>query len=459
MDLSDLDVTLYPRENASVIASTEPVWIEFSEPVRHEDAESAVSLKSFTGSVSYDVSWDGNRITLTPTEGWKAGASYTLSCRGAVKVSDGRSFSVSESVAFYAIARSAPPELIARDPADDAIVSRTAKVTLTFSKPLNGSDIERYVAIAPSAAFTAAISDSGTILTIAPKSSWEGLTRYQWTIRDDLTDAEGIPLNNECRGYFRVQDDTTPPERPEVLAVDPQDSSGTYPLSALAKKSGILFRFDEAIDSESFARALSVAPEVPLTVRVVDRSTLLAYPAASEWASGTAYLMTLKKGLSDVSGNLTTEDFTWGFTPSFPALTLLSITNSPEGPNAVFEGDELAASEPLPIGVNAGLYLHDFIIRFSEPLSATETERLIEATSLDAVFPRSIRSPSLVSANRTPEGSVFLRYYDLTLPDAEVVGSRVIYRLSIDGGPSGFSLDSGSRLAGDITVYLESVAP
>jgi hypothetical protein len=459
MDLSDLGVTLYPRENASVIAGTEPVWIEFSEPVRRESAESAVSLKSFSGSVSYDVSWDGNRMTLTPTEGWKAGASYTLSCRGAVKSSDGRSFPITESVVFYAIIRSAPPELIAREPADDAIVSRTAKVILTFSKSLNCSDIERYVAISPSAAIIAAVSDSGTVLTIAPKSSWEGLSRYQWTIRKELSDAEGIPLKEECRGYFRVQDDIAPPERPEVMAVNSHDASITFPISALAKKSGILFRFAEAINVESFTRALSITPEIPLTVRETDSSTFLAYPATSEWASGTAYRMLLHKGLADVSGNLTTEDFTWDFTPSFPAITLLSITNSPEGPNAVFEGDELVASEPLPIGVNAGPYLHDFILRFSEPLSATETERLIEATSLDAVFPLSVRSPSLVSAHSTSEGSVFLRYYDLTLPDAAVPGERVIYRLSIDGGPSGFSLDSGSRLAGDITLNLESVAP
>ena len=253
MDLSDLGVTLHPRENASVIADTEPVWIEFSEPVRREDAESAASLKSFSGSVAYEVLWEGNRMTLTPTEGWKAGTAYTLACMGSVKSLDGRSFSLSESVAFYAIARAAPPELIARDPADDAIVSRDKKVTLTFSKPLNAGDVERYVALSPSAAFTATVSASGTVLTIAPKPSWEGLTRYQWTVRKELSDTEGIPLKEECRGYFRVQDDAAPPVRPEAFAVDPQDASIRLPLSAIAKKSGILFRFAEAIDPASFA--------------------------------------------------------------------------------------------------------------------------------------------------------------------------------------------------------------
>lgn len=459
MDLSDLGVTLHPRENASVIADTEPVWIEFSEPVRREDAESAASLKSFSGSVAYDVLWEGNRMTLTPTEGWKAGTAYTLACMGSVKSLDGRSFSLSESVAFYAIARAAPPELIARDPAGDAIVSRDKKVTLTFSKPLNAGDVERYVALSPSAAFTATVSASGTVLTIAPKSSWEGLTRYQWTVRKELSDTEGIPLKEECRGYFRVQDDAAPPVRPEAFAVDPQDASIRLPLSAIAKKSGILFRFAEAIDPASFARQLSITPEISLTVRTIDGSTFLAYPAATEWASGTSYRVTLKKGLADANGNLTTDDLLWDFTPSFAALSLISITNSPDGPNAAFEGNELTATDPLPIGVNAGLYLHDFIIRFSEQLSETETERLIEATTFETVFPLSVRSPSLVSARRNPDGSVFLRYYDLTLPVAADTGERVIYKLSIDGGQSGFSLDSGSRLADDICLYLESVAP
>lgn len=459
MDLSDLGVSLYPPENARVIAATDPVWIEFSEPVRREDAESAASLKAFSGSVAYDVSWEGNRMTLTPTEGWKAGTSYILSCQGVVKSPDGRSFSVSESVAFYAIARSAPPELIARDPADDAVVSRVAKLALTFSKPLNAKDVGRYIALSPSAPFTATVSSSGTILTIEPKPTWEGLTRYQWTVRKDLIDTEGIPLKEECRGFFRVQDDTAPPERPEAYSVDPADASATFPLSSMQRKSGILFRFAEAINPESFDRQLSIEPETSLTVRVIDGAAFLAYPEATEWASGVSYRVTLKKGLADVSGNLTTDDLLWDFTPSFAALSLLSITNSPDGPNPVFEGTELIAGDPLPIGVSEGLYLHDFIFRFSEPLSATETERLIDATSLETVFPLSVRSPSLVSARRNPDGTVFLRYYDLTLPDAAVTGERVIYRLSIEGGPSGFCLDSGSRLADDIGLYLESVAP
>ena len=313
--------------------------------------------------------------------------------------------------------------------------------------------------MSPSAAFTVTVSATGTVLTIGPKSSWEGLTRYQWTVRKELVDAEGIPLKDECRGYFRVQDDTAPPERPEAFAVDPQDASVTFPLSAMTKKSGILFRFTEAIDPESFARGLSISPDISLAVRAIDGSTFIAYPAATEWASGTLYRVTLKKGLADVSGNLTAADLLWDFTPSFAALTLISITNSPAGPNAVFEGDELAATEPLPIAVNEGVYLHDFIIRLSEPLTAMETERLIEATTLDAVFPLSVQSPSLVSARRNPDGSVFLRYYDLTLPDGATPGERVIYKLSIDGGPSGLYLDNGSRLAGDVCLYLESVSP
>lgn len=459
IDLSDLGVALYPRDDASVIAGTDPAWIEFSVPVRHEDAECAASLKSFSGSVAYDVSWEGNRMTLTPTEGWKAGTPYTLACKGVVTASDGRTFSVSESVAFFAIARSAPPELIAREPADDAVVSRFDAVTLTFSKPLCAEGIERHIALSPSAAFTATVSASGMVLTIAPKPSWEGLTRYQWTVKNDLPDTEGIALKEELRGYFRVQDDTDPPDRPQAFAVDPRDASVTFPLSAMAKKSGILFRFAEAIDPESFARQLSVTPDISLTARAIDGSTFLAYPAASEWASGTPYRVTLKKGLADVNGNLTTDDFLWEFSPSFAALALISITNSPAGPNAVFEGNELTPTEPLPIGVNAGLYLHDFIIRLSEPLSALETERLIEATSLEAVFPLSVRSPSIACARREPDGSVFLRYHDLTLPDASAAGERVIYRLSIEGGPSGFCLDSGSRLADDISLHLEAVAP
>lgn len=459
VDLDPLKVVTFPAEIGTVIGAEDAVWVEFSEEVKRGDAEDATKVSRGGDTVPCDASWDGNRLTLDPVEGWREGILYALTCEGNIETPDGRSFSVRESSRFYAVSSGERAVLLSRDPEDDAIVSSAAAITLTFSKPLDAGDLERYVTLSPDCAVERTLSESGEILVVRPVDAWEGLTRYRWMVSAELRDKDGIPVLDRYTGYFRVQDDTSPPAKPSVVGADPDDVAFTYPLDRLERDSGILFRFDEPIESDALKKRLSVEPALALTLRALDERTFLAYPSSSEWRAGTTYTITVGKGLSDRSGNVTTESFEWKAATAFSFLTVVSIGNAPATPDGLFEGTELSSTEPLKIGVDPGLCQHRFVVKLSSALTAAEASRLVDSISLLPVFPLSLGSPSLKSAARNDDGTVTLAYYDLELPDDAATGERAIYRLSLAGGEAGFSRDDGTRLESGFSLYLETVTP
>ncbi len=459
VDLDPLELETYPSGDGAIIGADDVVWVEFSESVTRADAEEAARITRDGNALSCDARWEGNRLILDPVEGWEAGARYALSCEGSVETTDGRSFTVRETARFYAITASERAVLLSRDPADDAIVSRDAAITLTFSKPIDGNELARLVTVSPDCAIVRALSASGTILTLRPVDAWEGLTRYRWTVSADLLDREGLPVHDRYSGSFRVQDDTAPPARPAAIGADPEDLSFTFPLDRLERDSGILFAFAEPIAIDDVRNKLSVEPAIALTVRALDERSFLAYPTDGEWESGTDYAITIGNGLSDRSGNLTTEVFEWRARTASNPLAVVSIGNAPAAPDARFEGAELTSTDPLKIGVNEGIFQHRFVVALSSALSATEAARIVDSISLEPVFPLSLASPSLKAAARNDDGSVTLTYYDLELPDDPANGERSIYRLTVAGGQTGFALDDGSRLDSDFSLYLETVTP
>ncbi len=457
IDLSRLSVTLWPSSNGAIIAAGDSVRIAFSEDILHGDAETATSLKSFSSSVEYDVSWDGRSMIITPLEGWRAGASYTLRCDGAVSAADGRTFDVAEAVTFYAVTSAAPAILAGQNPANDTIVPTAASLILSFSKPLNPLLIERYVTTSPSCELSVVLSSDGMSLTVAPRTKWEGLTRYQWTILDDLTDVDGVPIKEEYRGSFRVQEDITPLEKPSIAAVDPDNLSIEVPLTAVQKRSGLLLRFTEDVDSDSLSDCLTIEPDVSMTIRSIDARTFVAYQEDADWVSGTEYTVKIGKGLADANGNLTLSDFDWKFTAPYEPLRVVSITNSPSGPNEIFDGSELESTDPLVIGVHDTTYAHDFIIKFSENVSATERARLVEALSIERVFPFSVSDPNIFSLLGSGDTTVTVRVTNFSVPTDGANGERVIYKLTIKGGDTGFKLDDGNAMNKDLVLYLETV--
>jgi len=457
IDLTELDVNTYPNINGTVISPETPVWIEFSEDVEHAKTEKNVAVKNFSGSVGCDTTWIGNRLILTPLEGWTPGVIYTLSCSGTIETTDNLTFTVGESVSFYASSTAMPPSLVSWTPVNDGIIERNGTVTLDFSKAIASGFLEQFITVSPDHDITLTLSGDGRSVVIAPVGEWAGLTRYQWNVSSELLDTEGIKVRKDYSGYFRTQTDTIAPENPTVWAVDALDPSVKRPLEETGLNMGLLFEFNEPIDFEVFKKRLKTEPSLTMAYRIVNDASIIAYPPEASWVPGQEYKISLLKGISDTAGNETTEDYVFTLTAAIPVLSVVSITNSPETPQENFLPADFESVDPLKFGVNNGDLQHFFDIKFSAPISQTEAERLVAAINLEGVFPNYVTSPTLLLATVMAGDTLHLQYADFTLPEASKPYERVYYKLTINGGKQGFTLDNGSQLADDFILKLEAI--
>ena len=461
VDLSDLDISTYPARNAAIIPATESIWIEFDQDVRHVDAENCISVKTFSGSVSFDKTWMRNRLILTPMEAWHPGVAYVLSCSGLITTNDGLSFSVHKSVSFFATSSSLPPVLLSRIPANDGIVSRNAAIKLLFSKALSAEHLDQFVHTSPEHDIAVTLADNGKSILITPVTEWDGLTRYQWTVSEDLRDTEGITVLAAYSGYFRSQLDTEPLGAPKVASVDLMDTSTRLSLDQIKNGMGLLFEFDKAIDWVTFKKQFTIDPPLAMSYRILSDSAILAYPEDSKWKSGQKYAVTVKKDVTDTAGNKAVQDFTYAFTSCIPLLGIESISNTPGSngtPMETFGSADLVSGSILKIGVNAGVLEHYFSIKFSRPMSGKEAERLTAAISLEKTFPPDGGNPALeyIGLVIDPGDTIILKYSNFSLPTETNEYEHVYYKFRIKGGPQGFVLDDGRMLGEDLTVYLET---
>ncbi|HEQ71069.1 MAG TPA: hypothetical protein ENN69_01140 [Spirochaetia bacterium] len=219
-DLSSFNTQVFPAARDQILAETDAVWIEFSEPVEKEGAEMLFRVLSPSGSHEGDFFWVGTRLVFTPQPGWDRGVRYVLSFQGEVETEGGRRFQVAESVPFFAVTNDLPPLLTGVTPVPGGILGSGDAVTFTFSKEMDvTSSIDDWLNLSPDADITHEWQSAGTVLVVRPRTLWQALALYSWTLKPLLKDSLGIALSREYTGTFLVQNPAAPP--PEVASLKP----------------------------------------------------------------------------------------------------------------------------------------------------------------------------------------------------------------------------------------------
>lgn len=457
--MSELSVTLNPSINGAILTSTDSTWIEFNMPVLHEDTEKIISLKTFNGSILYETEWTGNRLSLTPTEGWSPGVLYSFSCDGIIKTINGLSFTVNESVSFYVVSSAPPPVLLSYSPGEDSICDRDMTISLVFNKPIRANNLSDYITITPSHQIDISLSNDMETVVVSPIGEWEGLERYTWSVSDELLDTEGIKAIKRYSGSFRTLADVVPPGNPSVFAVDLQNVELRQSIELLDNDMGLLFAFDEDIDTENFRKQFSIEPDINPVFRVLNDTSIIVYPENNTWIPGKEYSVSIKKGFMDISGNKTNEDYAFTVTSRIPALQIISIANLPDLPDASFEGNELLSKTPLKIGLNALELNHTFTIRLSRQITREEAERFADCVSIEGLFPGYVSNATLTFVQITGNSDDRIRMtYKFPKLDSLIPSERIYYKLTIKGGSGGFVTDDGSYFLDDFILFLERVA-
>ena len=234
----------FPASGASGVSRTGPFWVAFSESMNKNMFPADVTIGP--GSVSFDVSWRGDTLAITPTTLLAGGTSYTITVLGACQDAHGNALGSDHAASFTTTAAAdvTPPTVASTDPANGATgVNGSQVIEITFSEPMNQYNTQGAVSAYPEPA------DHWT--------EWNGLTlklNHSAFPQDSLititigTGAVDLSGNHLAAPYvfsFRTQTDHT---RPTLVSASP--ANGTTNVSTGLQT--IVLNFSEPMDQASF---------------------------------------------------------------------------------------------------------------------------------------------------------------------------------------------------------------
>ncbi|MGQ9467058.1 MAG: Ig-like domain-containing protein [Anaerolineae bacterium] len=216
------------------------------------------------------------------------------------------------------------PMLLVRSPARGEETPPDRPLRLVFDQPMDRASVEAALRIEPKVEGTFSWPDPVT-LVFTPKGEWPRATRYRVKLEPTARSAGGLPLKEEVEFTFATVGYL------EVSQVIPEP--GTLDV---AFDSAVTVMFNRPVVPLQLVSAPVADMPVPLvfdppvegTGEWVNTSIYVFRPKTG-FVPGTTYWATVPAGLSDTTGGVLEEDFTWTFTVESPyVLSVKPATGS-----------------------------------------------------------------------------------------------------------------------------------
>ncbi|MDR3312266.1 MAG: Ig-like domain-containing protein, partial [Spirochaetaceae bacterium] len=297
-----------------------------------------------------------------------------------------------------------PPRIIAISPAGNSeLTTPWQAITIDFSEPVDEASFVRAFSLDPTADFLCLFSPDFTQVRVIPQSVPKTGHRVTVKISADLEDLAGNPLRESFVSTFLNGIDRDPPRF--TLDTD-KDSSPvcllpSTPNRGIPRNCVLRWQFDEPVAVDSLAGFLSISPPVSLKT-VPDRQTGASAVLQLTLTWGETYILTVKPGIVDLSGNQTKVPSEWILVcdrederppevvqaflelADFPVPQLVSISPATNFDTILFPAAHYPAGSP----VSAALF---FVVRISpdasgiSPISAMRAVRIQPANDCAVV--------------------------------------------------------------------------
>jgi len=219
-----------------------------------------------------------------------------------------------------------PPTVIARTPARGEEHPVDQPIAISFDQPMDDETVIAAFSIEPAVEGDLAVE--GSELRFVPAKSLERGTTYQIELAETATSAAGLPLNRPVS--FRIQT----VGYLEVTSVQPADGaqevSGDTMIMAIFNRPVVPLVSIE--DQKDLPQPLTIEPPVEGEGAWINTS-IYAFRPTEPLASATIYRVTVKAGLTDVTGGLLAQDHVWSFSTALPLVSKTSPTGSRVSPD------------------------------------------------------------------------------------------------------------------------------
>jgi len=209
------------------------------------------------------------------------------------------------------------PRLLSRSPAPGEELPLDAPIVLTFDQPMDRASVEAAFTISPTVDGTFTWTDERTLAFAASGGLGRGV-RYRVTVAETAKNLEGTPLAEPITfdlsavGYLEVSQVMPAPGSDELdpdTVVTVVFNRPVVPLTALSQQAGL-------------PQPLTFTPPVRGTGEWLNTAIYLFRPEQG-FLPATHYKARVAAGLTDTTGGLLAEDYTWEFTTVAPAILSL----------------------------------------------------------------------------------------------------------------------------------------
>lgn len=456
IDLRPVEVGTYPSEPYHVLGSRdEALKVTFPSAPSRADAEKAVTVRSPSGELGGDVSWDGLSLSWRPIEAFDPGTRYRFSLSGEVPMEDGRVADLELDLPFFALRSGPLPRLASNDPADGASVATSEAgslpLELRFSEAMDEASTESAFSLSPGLDYGFSWGGGGTILSIRLLERLSPCACYTWSLGGGARAVDGAPIARAESGRFVTDLDA---DAPSVLGacpaafVDGRWVELSADLSETDAGDSIAVRFSEPMDADSVRRAIATTPARSGLV-VAASPELFVYSPEEPWTPEEYVRLVVRTTALDASGLALPRERGFGFTTRTPYLRLASVS-TPAGETRASPGEAPALAVTVGDAPEGELTL---ILNFSDAFGAGAMESAARLVKVSAFFPSGLSTPSLRSAWWPSADTLSMTWEGLEASDADC---ERYYRLVVQGGDDGLESDSGLRLSADLTQILEA---
>ncbi len=245
-----------------------------------------------------------------------------------------------EATATELFAEPLPPQVIQVTPAPGEEQPLDAPVQVVFDQPMDPESVQAAFAIEPAVA-----GDfewlTPRVMQFKPRAGFERATRYAVTLEEKARSQAGLPLKAPVQFHFTTVGFL------EVAAVQPADGT-----EEVATDATITVLFNRPVvpltaieDQSNLPQPLTFVPPVRGKGEWLNTS-IYTFTPDEGFEPATTYKARIAAGLTDTTGGVLADDFTWEFTTIMPA-----VVASYPGPNTVYVSTEptiyVAFNQPM----------------------------------------------------------------------------------------------------------------
>ena len=290
-----------------------PVTVVFSQVPTKDSVERAFKITENGNTKTGNLIFKDERVLFYPDLPFRKDADYILTVTTAAETAAGVSLAQTYVKKFTLKPEHEAPHILSVNPADNQVIDDTCtSLLIQFSEPVDTVSCIKAVSFSPSFKWIYSFSSDKKNLTITFSEQLLRGKRYTMTVASSLQDMHGNTLINPYVSSFYYGDDTTAPE----YTVSFRNISGTQTPFVpntmnhnVPLNTQIVINCTEKIKTDTVQNLIGFTPPLQTAVKADNENGQTIYidlKNKAQW--NTAYRLRIKKGMSDLYGNILQED-------------------------------------------------------------------------------------------------------------------------------------------------------